>query len=298
MNTSILARLSAVIRGQEAALAAISSAAMRAARKLTLRAPRFLLLGPTGVGKTETALTLSKAVFGRDPWRLDMSEFQRPESLDVLLGNRNRDRGRLGDICRHADEGLLLLDEIEKAHPKILDLLLQILEPGHVSLALGERCDLSRFFIVCTSNIATGDLLDLRHSTQATVQRHVRREAEQVLRPEIVNRFDEVLLFGPLGYDTQIDIAHLHLESFVASLGEKGYRISVGPGVVECCMRVGFDRRYGARPLRRAIERLVGEAVVKSLTEGGRGHGVLSVDPTGKALVLEPATRGTEGRQP
>jgi ATP-dependent Clp protease ATP-binding subunit ClpB len=281
------AGLHASIRGQSSALDAIAAAAVRAVLGLVEVAPRFLLLGPTGVGKTQTALTLSQAVFRREAWRLDMSEYQRQESLDNLLGTLQGEPGRLGRMTAESASGLLLMDELEKAHPLVLDLLLQMLEPGHVTLASGQRLDLRDCFIVCTSNIATADLVDLQHASPATIERHVRAQAEQVLRAEIVNRFDDVLVFAPLDYDTQVEIARLHLDALLQFLARQGYRVTADEAVVQFLVGQGFDRRMGARPLRRALQRWVGDAVAADLLAGGTGRGTLRVraDEPGLELV-------------
>ena len=134
----------------------------------------FLFLGPTGVGKTQVTIAFTEFLMSPDHlFRFDMSEYQTPESIGVLLGGKLGERGTLALARDRHDHGTLLCDEIEKAHPRVLDIFLQILDAARVTMANGETLDLSGFYIVFTSNIAAAEMLELQHSTFATMERHV-----------------------------------------------------------------------------------------------------------------------------
>jgi len=224
----------------------------------------FLFLGPTGVGKTELCLTFTRYLFGEDNFvRLDMSEYQNQESVGVLLGRSENETGLLAKrVHATGGHGTILLDEIEKAHPRVLDLLLQILDAARVTMADGETLDLTGFYIVCTSNIAARAVLDARHSVRATLVRFVQSRAQAQLRPEIYARFQTVAVFDRLEYGEQLEIARLFLEREVAGQGERtGTTITYPPEMVAHVTGGGFDPRLGARPLRRTVERAVRSAL-------------------------------------
>src|SRR5437667_10043040 len=159
----------------------------------------FLLLGPTGVGKTETVLVATTQVFGSEQlFRFDMSEFQTQETLGLLLGARLGETGYLGAVRERAAEGSLLFDEAEKAHLRVLDILLQLLDAARITIATGQTLDFSGFYVWLTSNIGSAELMSLQHSNDATLERHVLTRAQQALRPEIFARINEKLVFHRL----------------------------------------------------------------------------------------------------
>lgn len=270
------------IRGQDTALVRMASVLRRG--ELGLCSPHrpkgsFLLLGPTGVGKTESTVVFTRYLMGDDClMRFDMSEYQTQESLGLLLGADSQERGNLGRCVTDAEQGTLLFDEIEKSHPRIMDVFLQILDAGRVTFADGFTADLSGFYIVFTSNIASSELLDWQHSSFATMERHVLTRAQQWLRPELYARITEKLVFQRLGYEVQTDIARLMLTRHLAMLEAKGHCLVAEPDVLPFLIRHGFHPRLGARPLRDAIERLVGDAVAASLLHAGNGSGLLLVE--------------------
>jgi ATP-dependent Clp protease ATP-binding subunit ClpB len=278
------------IRGQGHVLSRILSVLRRG--QLKLRKPgrprgSFLKLGPTGTGKTEATMVFTRRLFGAGALiRLDMSEYQTQQSLGVLIGSQPGECGYLGMERKRVAEGTLLLDEIEKAHPRVLDICLQLLDAARVTVASGETLDFSPFYIALTSNIGAAEIMGLQHSSAATLERHVMSRAQQTLRPELFARIDEVLVFHPLGYETQLEIADKFLRSELKFLKEQGYGLKVDASVMPFLVRKGFHPKLGARPMRNAVEKLIGDAVAKSLLQGGEGVGKLQVAADGESLAI------------
>jgi ATP-dependent Clp protease ATP-binding subunit ClpB len=278
------------IRGQGHVLPRILSVLRRG--QLNLRKPgrprgSFLKLGPTGTGKTESTMVFTRRLFNADALiRLDMSEYQTQQSLGVLIGSQPGECGYLGMERKRVAEGTLLLDEIEKAHPRVLDICLQLLDAARVTLASGETLDFSPFYIALTSNIGAAEILGLQYSSAATLERHVMSRAQQTLRPELFARIDEVLVFYPLSYEVQLEIADKFLRAELKFLKEQGHELEADAGVMPFLVRKGFHPKLGARPMRNAAEKLIGDAVAKSLLGGGSGAGKLQVAEGGEALVI------------
>src|SRR6266581_250970 len=269
------------IRCQSHTIPRIVSAVRRGELGLTKPArPRgsFLLLGPTGVGKTETVLVTTTQVFGAGQlFRFDMSEFQNQEALGLLLGARLGEVGYLGGVRERAAEGSLLFDEAEKAHPRVLDILLQLLDAARITIATGQALDFSGFYVWLTSNIGASELMSLQHSNEATLERHVMTRAQQALRPEMFARVTEKLVFNRLSYEDQLEIASLLLINELKFLRDKGHELAPHESVLPFLVRRGFHPKLGARPMRDAIEKLIGDAVAMDLLTGGTGCGELVV---------------------
>jgi ATP-dependent Clp protease ATP-binding subunit ClpA len=260
------------IRGQDHVISRVVSVLHRGELGLnTPNRPRgsFLFLGPTGVGKTELSLVFTDYLLGKDRlFRFDMSEYQTQDSLGVLLGSRVGETGLLGIVLAKSATGTLLFDEIEKAHPRVLDVFLQMLDAARVTMASGEALDLSGFYIVFTSNIAAAEIINLQHSSFATMERHVLAKAQRTLRPELYARITEKLVFNRLSYDVQVEIARLHMGRELAFLRSKGFDLAADESVVSFLMQHGFHPRLGARPLRDTIEKHLRGAVADA-TLGG-----------------------------
>lgn len=228
----------------------------------------LLFLGPTGVGKTELSLAFTRHLFGEEHLiRLDMSECQNPESAGVLLGRSESETGLLAKrFAEVGHRGTLLFDEIEKAHPRVLDLLLQILDAARITMANGETLDLSGFYVVCTSNIAASAMLDARHSVRSTLVRFVESQAQAQLRPEIFARFQNVCVFDRLDYEVQLRIAE-HLLDREVERQRRQTKIGVqyGPELLRYLAGQGIHPRLGVRPLRGCIERFVRGALRANL---------------------------------
>ena len=278
------------IRGQDHVLPRIVSLLQRGELGLTKHSrPRgsFLFLGPTGVGKTEVTLTFTSFLMSKDHvFRFDMSEYQTQESLGLLLGGKLGERGTLGMVYHRSKIGTLLFDEIEKAHPRVLDVFLQILDAARVTMASGETLELSGFYVVFTSNIGSADLMNLQYSTPATMERHVLTRAQQSMRPELYARITEKLVFGRLTYDHQLEIAQLLLNQELAFLKAKGHELTPDASVLPFLVRRGFHPKLGARPMRDAVEKLVGDAAAEYLLSKRAACGILGVDEARDCLVI------------
>jgi ATP-dependent Clp protease ATP-binding subunit ClpB len=250
----------------------------------------FLFLGPTGVGKTELSLAFTDYLLGKDKlFRFDMSEYQTQESLGVLLGGRIGETGLLGMVVAKSVTGTLLFDEIEKAHPRVLDVFLQILDAARVTMASGETLDLGGFYIVFTSNIAAAEIINLQHSSFATMERHVLAKAQRSLRPELYGRITEKLVFNRLNYDVQMEIARLHIARELSFLRDKGFELALGHSVISFLMQRGFHPRLGARPLRDTVEKYLRGAVANAML-GGVGLCARELVVCDNELILQPSS--------
>ena len=250
----------------------------------------FLLLGPTGVGKTEITLLITEYVYkdvGKHCIRLDMSEYQNQESLGLLLGKENTSRGNIGRFYDRADgRGVILFDEIEKAHPRVLDIFLQVLDAGRITVANGETLNLCDFYIVATSNIGADALMELKNSPMSTVERFIEDLAAAELRPEVLARFNVRCVFQKLGYSSQKKIAGIMLNKEIKLLRDKGYDLAVGAGVLELLVAQGVEPRLGVRRMRATAETLCRHAVREALLSGQPTSGTLH--PKNGTLVIHP----------
>ena len=278
------------IRGQLQVLPRIIAAVKRGELNITKPGrPRgsFLLLGPTGVGKTETVVVLKNQIFGaKKLFRFDMSEFQTQESLGLLLGAKLGETGYLGAMRERAAEGSLLFDEAEKAHPRGLDILLQLLDAARITVATGQTLDFSGFYVWLTSNIGSAELMSLQHSNDATLERHVLSRAQQALRPEIFARINEKLVFNRLNYEHQLEIAEKFLSREIEFLASRGHALELEKSVLPFLVRKGFHPKLGARPMRDAVEKLVGDAVAERLLAVQPADGTLTADGTRDCLIV------------
>lgn len=263
------AHLKANIKGQDHVIPHICSVLQRGELNLTHpNRPKgsFLFVGPTGVGKTEIAIAFTEYLCGSDHLhRFDMSEFQNQSSVGLLLGISLTDTGMLGRVLDKNSGGTLLFDEMEKAHPLVLDLFLQILDAGRITLGNGETRNLNNYYMVFTLNIGAGEAMRMESSAFATIERTVLRRIDQVLRPELVARINEKLVFNRLPYAVQREICELMIGREVERLNRLGHRLDVTSEIVETLVREGFHRTLGARPLRNAIDRYLQQYVSQML---------------------------------
>lgn len=185
--------------------------------------------------------------------------------MEKLIGEKVGDTGLLGRALANVETGTLLFDEIEKAHPLVLDLFLQILDDAAITLASGERKNLSGFYVVFTSNIGAAEAMRMRSAPFASVQRTVLSRVNQQLRPELVGRMTEKLVFASLDYEVQRAICAQMVERECARLREAGVVVEVGSETLEELVREGYHRGLGARPMRGAVERLLQEQAMVTL---------------------------------
>ncbi len=215
-----------------------------------------------------------------------MSEFQTQESLGLLLGAKLGETGHLGAVRERAAEGSLLFDEAEKAHPRVLDILLQLLDAARITMATGQTLDFSGFYVWLTSNIGSAELMTLQHSNDATLERHVLSRAQQALRPEIFARINEKLVFNRLSYEHQLEIAEKFLSREVEFLATRGHKLELEKSVLPFLVRKGFHPKLGARPMRDAVEKLVGDAIAECLLAGRAASGALTVNEPRDCLAV------------
>jgi ATP-dependent Clp protease ATP-binding subunit ClpB len=275
-------RLHRRVVGQDEAVEAVANALRRA--RSGLQDPNrpigsFIFLGPTGVGKTELARALAEFMFDdeRAMVRLDMSEYQERHTVARLIGAPPgyvgyEEGGQLTEAVRRRPYSVLLLDEIEKASGEVFDVLLQILDDGRLTDGQGRTVDFRNTVIIMTSNI---------------------RSAEQLrehFRPEFLNRIDEVVVFEPLTQDQLAEIVELQLERLRARLAERGLGLELTDPAKEHLAEAGWDPTYGARPLKRALQRLVENPLALRLLEGEFAEGdVVRVDAKDGELIFQRA---------
>ncbi len=256
----------------------------------------FLLLGPTGVGKTRLVLEFTRELLGEGKLvRLDMSEFQTQDRLALLLGSSATEPGRIAegyDAC--GGVGTLLFDEIEKAHPRVLDILLQILEPARLTTGANRVLDFSGWYVALTSNIGAARIMAMRRSIYETMRRLVQQDAERELRPEIFARITEAVVLNRLDYDAQTRIAAQVVTGEIETHAGSGHAMATSRGVIEAVINRGYSDRLGARPMRDAAERMVRTALAEDLLKGGRGTGRLQADASGTKLELLPTATAAD----
>lgn len=263
------------IVGQAHAVKAVAAALRRA--RVELRSAKrpianFLFLGPTGVGKTELAKTTAAVYFGdeKSMLRFDMSEYQDQASVTRLIGG-NGQVGLLTEAVRKTPFALLLLDELEKAHPDILNLFLQVMDDGRLTDGTGRTVDFTNVILIATSNAGTQYIQD-EVAKQTPIDQIktalLENELRKTYRPEFLNRFDDTIVFTPLTADDVLQIAHLMIAAVTTQMKDKGITLAVTDAAVAEIAHKGFDPKFGARPLRRAIQENVENALAEFLLRG------------------------------
>lgn len=248
----------------------------------------FLFLGPTGVGKTELTLEFSRYLFGGDSvFRFDMSEFLHMDNVKLFMGDETGSPGRLGKVLSEHRQGVLLFDEVEKAHRLIWDLFLQMLDAARITLADHRAYDLSGFYIVCTSNIGSQQLLRPTRLPFATLERAVVSELHRFFRPELIGRFDEKIVFKPLSPETQREIGRLAVSEELARFRQQGFDLTVSDDAFEFLVRRGIHKMLGARPMKKTVQKFMGDAIRHALKSGESASGRLGVSPIADHLAIE-----------
>lgn len=253
----------------------------------------MLFLGPTGVGKTETVNLFTQHLFASEEKlvRLDMSEYMTLDSIGILRGQNQNERGLFGRYYdRSQRSGTLLFDEIEKAHPLILDVFLQILSAGRFTVATGETLELSNYVVVATSNIGSRMLMESRSTDRETLVRRTIQAGTQEMRPETYARFDLHCVFNKLDYLTLNRISQVHVEKCLDLIRAQGHSIECQPGVVEHVQREGYSEQFGARPMQNAAMRILGSIVAgEMLKSSGRAvRGVVRYERHSNKCFYEP----------
>ncbi len=269
-------RLARRVIGQEHAISSVANAVRRA--RAGLQDPNrpiasFLFVGPTGVGKTELSKAIAEFLFDdeRAMNRIDMSEYQERHSVARLIGAPPgyvgyEEGGQLTEAVRRRPYSLILLDEIEKAHPEVFNVLLQVLDDGRLTDGKGRTVDFRNTLIVMTSNIGTEYISEW--DDMATVQRKVQEALRRGLRPEFLNRIDEVIVFRRLTADDIARIVDLQIENLRKRLSDRRIDLTLSEKARRHLATVGYDPTFGARPLRRAVERLIANPLAKMLVAG------------------------------
>ena len=255
------------IIGQEEAVNSVSRAIRRnrAGLKSTKRPPSFIFVGPTGVGKTELAKSLAYEMFGSEDSiiRIDMSEYMESHSTSKLIGAPPGyvgydDAGQLTDKVKRKPYSIILLDEIEKAHPDVFNILLQVLDDGKLTDSQGNSVSFSNTIIIMTSNAGSNlNSNSIGFGKQTIDTNKIMDKLKDVFRPEFLNRIDEIISFDPLTKDQLLQIVDLMLQDTIKSLSEKDIKTNVTKNAKNFILEKGTDVKFGARPLRRAIQRYI-----------------------------------------
>ena len=297
--------------GQEQAVTAVSKAIRRA--RVGLKNPdrpiaSFIFSGPTGVGKTELAKSLASYFFGSEEnmIRLDMSEYMERHTVSKLIGSPPGfvgydEGGQLTEAVRRKPYTVILFDEIEKAHPDIFNMLLQMLDDGHLTDAKGRKVDFKNTLIILTSNIGSRviekgggglgfNVEDEAEANYNRIKTLVNEELKNYFRPEFLNRLDEIIVFTQLQKDEIKEIAEILLKEVTSRLAEKEISLQMSESFKDLVVQQGYNPSYGARPLRRAIMNLLEDSLAEAMLSGQITAGdtaVIDVDDDGKVKVIK-----------
>jgi ATP-dependent Clp protease ATP-binding subunit ClpB len=304
--THLEEELGSRVVGQQEALTAVSNAVRRS--RAGLQDPNrpigsFIFLGPTGVGKTETARALAEFLFDDEQAmvRIDMSEYMEKHAVSRLIGAPPgyvgyEEGGQLTEAVRRRPYSVVLFDEVEKAHPEVFNLFLQILDDGRLTDSQGRMVDFRNSVIIMTSNVGSQFILERAGSGDWTdVETHVLGELRRSFRPEFLNRIDDIIVFRPLTQEQLQRIVELQLDRVRAMLAERSISLRLTPEAERVIAEDGYDPAFGARPLKRSIQRLVQNPLAVLLLEGTFEDGdtvLVTVAPDSRELRFERADAG------
>ena len=298
--------------GQEEAVSAVSKAIRRG--RVGLKDPKrpigsFLFLGPTGVGKTELSKALAEAMFGTENAmiRVDMSEYMEKHSVSKLIGSPPgyvgyEEGGQLSEKVRRNPYSVLLFDEIEKAHPDVFNILLQVLDDGQITDAQGRRINFKNTVIIMTSNCGAENIVAPKRLGFGTVENEkesynymkgrVMDEVKRSFKPEFLNRIDEIIVFHPLNKSHMKNIVDIMLKDLITRSKEQmNLNLGVSEEAKEFLIEKGYDEKYGARPLRRTIQNEIEDALAEEILDGKIQEGnTIEVRKEGEKLQFLPVT--------
>lgn len=290
--------------GQHTAVSTVSDAVRRSRAGISdpdRPIGSFLFLGPTGVGKTELAKSLAEFLFDDDRAmvRIDMSEYSEKHAVSRLVGSPPGyvgydEGGQLTEAVRRRPYSVILLDEVEKAHPEIFDILLQVLDDGRLTDGQGRTVDFRNTILILTSNLGSEFLVD---AALEDAEKHARVDdaVRAAFKPEFLNRLDDMIYFDPLTIRDLVKIVDLQIELLANRLAERRINLKVTPAAAEWLARVGYDPAYGARPLRRLIQREIGDNLAKEILAGNVNDGdAVTVDADGEGIQLAANTVSSE----
>ena len=275
--------------GQEEAVSAVAKAVRRG--RVGLKDPKrpigsFLFLGPTGVGKTELSKALSEALFGSEESmiRVDMSEYMEKHSVSKMIGSPpgyvgHDDGGQLSEKVRRNPYSVVLFDEIEKAHPDVFNILLQVLDDGHITDSQGRKVDFRNTVIIMTSNAGAQVIIDPKKlgfnakedaaGDYKRMKNNVLKEIKLIFRPEFLNRIDETLVFHPLNNEEMKKIVGLMCKDLICRAKEQlGITLTIRDSVKVHIVETGTNQKYGARPLRRAVQNQLEDKLAEAILSG------------------------------
>jgi ATP-dependent Clp protease ATP-binding subunit ClpB len=295
-------RLRERVVGQDEALASVANAIRRSRSGLgdpNRPIGSFLFLGPTGVGKTELARALAEFLFDHEKAiiRLDMSEYMEKHSVARMIGAPPgyvgyEEGGQLTEQVRRRPYSVVLLDEIEKAHPDVFNVLLQILDDGRLTDGKGRVVDFRNTVIIMTSNVGSTAIFELAAKDPKKAREQAMAALREIFRPEFLNRIDDIVMFKPLGKDQIERIIELQMRNLTKRLAERQLTIELTPAAKALLFREGYDPAYGARPMKRAIQHLIQDPLALKLLDGEihpGDHVFVDADPkTGEMKI----TRG------
>jgi ATP-dependent Clp protease ATP-binding subunit ClpB len=290
-------RLHERVIGQDEAVEAVANALRRS--RAGLSDPNrpigsFLFLGPTGVGKTETARALAEFMFDSEQAmvRIDMSEYMEKHAVARLIGAPPgyvgyEEGGQLTEAVRRRPYSVILLDEIEKAHADVWNILLQVLDDGRLTDGHGRTVDFRNALVIMTSNVGSQHLRELTPENRRSVEQVVEAELRTTFRPEFLNRIDEVIFFEPLDRQELDRIVAIQVARFGRLLRERGLEVELTPAAIHLLAERGYDPIYGARPLKRSVQKNLIDPLASALLAGTFAPGdriVADVRADGEAI--------------
>jgi ATP-dependent Clp protease ATP-binding subunit ClpB len=302
-------RLRQRVVGQDEALVRVANAVRRSRAGLAdTKRPigSFIFLGPTGVGKTELARALAEFLFDDEKLmiRIDMSEYMEKHSVSRLIGAPPgyvgyEEGGQLTEQARRHPYSVILFDEIEKAHPDVFNILLQILEDGRLTDGKGRTVDFRNTVLVMTSNVGSAAIFELANKDPERARKEAMEALRAAFRPEFINRIDEIVIFNPLGKEQLARIVGLLLKSVEKLLAERQITLELTPAAQALLLSEGYDPAYGARPLRRTIQRLIQDPLALHILEGKVLPGQhIRVDRDGQKDAMRFDARERGAKQP